>query len=215
MKKKKLLTMLTALVLVAVVGVGATLAYLSDKTLALTNTFTVGNVTINLNEDDITSDNENDRIIVNTTTADTQDYTNMLPGIFVTKDPKINVEAGSSDCYLFMKLDGLDDDDIKENFTIKYGDDGEANEVNPNWHKLVGDPDELDGIYIYEYENNMVFGAGAKTQPIFDSVKYNDNGVETDASFNFDIIAGAYQAGGIDYATLTAHDCQEVINLFN
>ncbi len=42
MKKKKLLTMLTALVLVAVVGVGATLAYLSDKTLALTNTFTVG-----------------------------------------------------------------------------------------------------------------------------------------------------------------------------
>lgn len=42
MKKKSLVTMLAAVCLTGVVMVGATLAYFSDKTDVVTNTFTVG-----------------------------------------------------------------------------------------------------------------------------------------------------------------------------
>ena len=61
MKKKSLLTMLLALTLVAVVGVGATLAYLSDSTGAMTNTFTVGSgIDITQDEEDIDYDYDKD-----------------------------------------------------------------------------------------------------------------------------------------------------------
>lgn len=42
MQKKKLLTAIMSLSLVAVVGIGGTFAYLSDKTELVTNTFAVG-----------------------------------------------------------------------------------------------------------------------------------------------------------------------------
>ena len=42
MNKKSLLMMMVTICLIAVVGVGATLAYLSDATNVMTNTFTVG-----------------------------------------------------------------------------------------------------------------------------------------------------------------------------
>ena len=42
MKNKKALKLIGALALVATVGVGATLAYLTDKSNIVTNSFTVG-----------------------------------------------------------------------------------------------------------------------------------------------------------------------------
>ena len=50
--KKSLITMLVAIVLVAAVGVGATLAFLTDSTKEKVNTFTVGNVDIELTENE-------------------------------------------------------------------------------------------------------------------------------------------------------------------
>lgn len=40
--KKKLITLITSIALIAAVGVGATLAYLTATTGTVTNTFTVG-----------------------------------------------------------------------------------------------------------------------------------------------------------------------------
>ncbi len=47
MKKKKILTMVAAVALVAVIGVGATLAYFTDKD-SKTNVVTMGKVDIDL-----------------------------------------------------------------------------------------------------------------------------------------------------------------------
>jgi len=49
--KKKLITLIVALALVASVGVGATLAYLSDTTETVENVFQVGNINISVVED--------------------------------------------------------------------------------------------------------------------------------------------------------------------
>ena len=49
--KKKFMLMVSALVLVAAMAVGGTLAYLTAQTQAVTNTFTIGNINITLAED--------------------------------------------------------------------------------------------------------------------------------------------------------------------
>ena len=53
MNKKKLFTMVLALVLIGAVGVGATLAYFTDNDSA-TNVVTMGHVNIELTEEDWT-----------------------------------------------------------------------------------------------------------------------------------------------------------------
>lgn len=82
--KKKLTTVL-AIVLVVALSVAGTYAYLTDTTGPVKNTFTVGNVNIDLAE---------------TTT----DY-KMVPGTTIAKDPKVTVEADSEACWLFVKVE--------------------------------------------------------------------------------------------------------------
>ena len=82
--KKKLMTVL-ALVLVVAMSVAGTIAFLTDTTDPITNTFTVGNIDIGLAE----------------TTTDFK----MVPGCDIAKDPKVTVEANSEDCWLFVKID--------------------------------------------------------------------------------------------------------------
>lgn len=82
--KKKLTTVL-AIVLVVALSVAGTYAYLTDKTDAIKNTFTVGNVDIDLTE---------------TTT----NY-KMVPGNTIKKDPQVTVTANSEDSYVFVKVE--------------------------------------------------------------------------------------------------------------
>lgn len=82
--KKKLTTVL-AIVLVVALSVAGTYAYLTAKTAQVVNTFTVGNVNIDLTE---------------TTT----DY-KMIPGMTIEKDPMVTVKANSEDCWLFVKVE--------------------------------------------------------------------------------------------------------------
>ena len=82
--KKKIAISIVAVALVLCCAIGGTLAWLTDKTGPVTNTFTVGDINIDLKE---------------TTT----DY-KMVPGNTIAKDPKVTVKANSEDCYLFVKV---------------------------------------------------------------------------------------------------------------
>lgn len=84
MKKKALLFVLAAAIIV-VASVGGTLAWLSDKPTAITNTFTAGKVDINLTESTGTN------------------YT-LVPGATIAKDPKVTVVANSEPSYIFVKV---------------------------------------------------------------------------------------------------------------
>ena len=74
MNKKSLLMMMVTICLIAVVGVGATLAYLSDATNVMTNTFTVGSgIDVKQDEsDESTPDDDTDR------TEEGNDYTQFI-----------------------------------------------------------------------------------------------------------------------------------------
>lgn len=96
--KKALLLALCAVLLV-VSTVFATLAYLTSTTEVVTNTFTVGDIVITLDETDVDVYGKKDgetRVLKN-------DY-KLIPGHNYTKDPTIHVEAGSEECYLFVKV---------------------------------------------------------------------------------------------------------------
>ena len=91
--------MVAALALTAAIAVGGTLAYLTSKTAVVTNTFTVGNVAITLDEAPVDADGKatsGDRVTANS-------Y-KLLPGHEYDKDPTVHVDADSEDCWLFVKI---------------------------------------------------------------------------------------------------------------
>ncbi len=159
MNKKSLLMMMVTICLIAVVGVGATLAYLSDATNVMTNTFTVGSgIDVKQDEsDESTPDDDTDR------TEEGNDYTDILPGATLVKDPTVTVFGNSSDCYVFMELKGADALTAQE-FTFEG--------FNDSWKKVTGEEGTLDGVYCYK----MVVAKSTDDQklaPLFTSVKYS------------------------------------------
>ena len=111
--KKKLMTLAMAIMLVAI-GVVGTLAYLTDDAGEMTNTFTVGNVTIKLDEAVVEKAETGDYKYVATDdrTEEGQTYELLLPGDKVKKDPTITVDENSADCWVFMEVT-LDFDQAK------------------------------------------------------------------------------------------------------
>lgn len=94
---KKILALLMCAVLLVGASIAGTVAYLTSQDV-VTNTFTVGNVVITLDETDVDD---------STAGAD-RDKANkyhLLPGHEYTKDPIIHVDATSEDCYLFVRID--------------------------------------------------------------------------------------------------------------
>ena len=88
--KKTILTIVCT-ILVCTCVMGTTLAYLVDKTDPIKNTFTVGDINIELKE----------------TKGEGTDYAKsfkMIPGSTIAKDPTITVKAGSEKCYLFVEI---------------------------------------------------------------------------------------------------------------
>ena len=103
--KKKILAIVLCVAMLAIAIVGGTMAYFTD-THAQTNTFVAGNVGISLDEAKIKLDNDpesntfGDLIADGTTrTTATQEY-HLFPGMTVTKDPTITVDAGSENAYV-------------------------------------------------------------------------------------------------------------------
>ena len=85
-RRNTLKPMLIAMAVVLLLGcvTGGTLAWLTATTDEVTNTFTVGDINITLDET-------------------TSDY-KMIPGYTIAKDPKVTVAANSEKCYLFVKV---------------------------------------------------------------------------------------------------------------
>ena len=98
--KKKIFIPIIALALVCCCVIGGTIAWLTDKTDAVTNTFTVGNINIQLTET-------------------TQSPYKIVPGCDIAKDPKVTVEANSENCYLFVKVDEANWPEFTEDGTRK------------------------------------------------------------------------------------------------
>lgn len=145
----KALVLTGAATLALTATVGGTLAWLIAED-TVTNTFTYGDINIELTETDTGLD------------ADDNDKTNeyeMVPGNNITKDPTITVEADSEDCYLFVQLNKSDNFDTFMTY-----------EVNEEvWTALDG----VENVYYCEVSkstNEQIFNV-----LLNDEVKVKDN----------------------------------------
>jgi len=181
--KKSLITMLVALVLVAAVGVGATLAYLSDKTGTVTNTFTVGNVKIDLEE---TKDN--------TTNKTGFSYDNVIPGQTYSKKPVVTVKANSEDCYLFVEV-------VNANTSIEL--QNSALNANGGWTAL----ENVANVYYRTVDKT----AADKAFTLFDSVKIADDVTELSTFTDITIKAYAVQKAGFDTVAKAWAEASKVV----
>lgn len=118
MKKKNFLTILLSLALVAVIGVGATLAYLTDNTQPVNNKFTFDDIEITLKENASVPAGQSYLIRENKegTVAGTEAiegsdvgvvYSDILPGATVAKNPYITVSESNAHAYVYAYVTGV------------------------------------------------------------------------------------------------------------
>lgn len=97
----KAFTLMLALILVVGCVAGGTLAWLTANTQTVTNTFSVGDINIELKEHTIDASGA----LTSTTTTTGVDSYKMVPGYTLNKDPFATVKANSEKCYLFVKVE--------------------------------------------------------------------------------------------------------------
>lgn len=154
--KKRLMTVL-AVILVIAMSVAGTYAFLTSRD-SVTNTFTVGQISITLDEAkvDVYGDAVQgaDRVDKNT-------Y-KLIPGHEYVKDPTIHFAAGSEAAYLFVKVEnGLAD--IEAGTTI-------AAQIAANrWTALEG----VENVYYMAVPANT--GTDAVDYPVFGSFELADD----------------------------------------
>ena len=145
---KKTLTVIIALVLVVVMSVAGTVAYLTSSD-TVTNTFTVGNVQIKLDE---AKANPDGSLVANADRVKANSY-KLLPGHTYNKDPMVTVLSGSESSYIKMtvtfskanELDAIFDPDGATLTTIFNGYD------SSNWTYKGNTKNAADNTRTYEF----------------------------------------------------------------
>lgn len=191
--KKKFALMATSLVLVAALAVGGTLAYLTSQD-SVTNTFTVGNVTITLDEAKVNPDGT----LVTGEGAGRVEANSykLIPGHTYVKDPTIHLDNQSEDCYLFVKVEnGISG--------IEASDNNIASQLTSNgWKSLEGN----NGVYYYTYDGQAIVSVGDNNDyKVFDSFTINgDANVGSVDTTNTKITITAYAVQSDGFSTAAA-----------
>ena len=202
--KKKILALSMCIALAAIAIVGASLAYFTDTKTA-TNTFTMGNVQIKLDETNV-NDPEGDRV--------TSNVYNVYPGAVVTKDPIVH-NIGKNGAYIratvnvsnWMNLVGAYYPDFKETFPndgYKAALNLLVGELGEGWSVVgveAGDVftiGQFDVKFILKYDG--VLASGTDTTAMFQTVTI-PAGIDNANADSFDevkVVAQAIQADGFD-----------------
>ena len=175
--KKKILTLGLVAALSATAAIGGTLAYFTD-TADATNTFTVGNVNIELTEpgwDKVKEDKKNE---------------NVYPGQILDKDPTVT-NTGANPCFIRMGVTNLDQ------YVEMYGTNVMINYASDDKHtpNTLGDTRWVDGGDGYFYWTEAV-EPNTTIAPLFKEIIIPvelTNGAKAE---DIDVIAEAVQTQG-------------------
>ena len=174
MNKRKILLLAAILLMVAVLGIGGTLAYFTDDDTA-TNTITVGNVKIDLEEPSWDEENAEDS----------------YPGQVLEKDPQVK-NTGKNPCFIRIEATGWDSliDAGLSDEKIKYSTAGEVDELGEGWV-------EYDGYFYYL----TAVEGGKQTTALFDQIVIPTDVVNDGTGDGYDIVitAHAVQAQGATF----------------
>lgn len=218
MKKKSILMAAIAVMLVAVLVVGGTLAYFTD-TKSADNTFTVGDVKIKLDESNV-NDPNGDRVTSN-------EYTDVFPGIQYKKDPVVT-NTGKNDAYVRavvtiengMNWMGLYNENVwtapQEEAFMKLI----CDKLGAGWSieniAYVTNAERGSTDFVATLKYTGVLKSGDATSAMFENVMLPTNATANDITtrvaqngvFHIDVVAQAIQADGFTTweAAFTAFD---------
>ena len=211
--RKVLLTVCCAALLVCVT-IGATVAYLTS-TKTVTNTFTVGNVEITLDEAEVDANGK--ELADGSRTSGNQSY-HVFPNGTYDKDPTVTVEGGSEECYVRILVE-VDTDALETAFPQEKYENFYANGVFL-LENLVGGWNAStwpcvsvnNGVYEFRYVGNKTGAPGVVAKAdtdtvlpeLFTTVSIPDtvNNTELQALDDLDVVitAQAIQADGFQTA---------------
>lgn len=157
---KKKLTLVVSLLLVMALSIGGTLAYLTYTTDTVTNTFTIGRITLTLTEEGATK---------NTTTGVYEKSYKIIPGTEVAKEPKLTVTKGSEECYVYALVDNT----LLIDSTVV----GTPNIDTDNWKTVATKGTQT--LYRYKTTVNVLDADNDWTESVFDTVTYAETITET------------------------------------
>lgn len=120
----KLVVAMLAVTLLIGCAIGGTVAWLTAKTEPVVNTFTYGDINIELTEN-----------------KPTNRQAKIIPGVNIEKDPKVTVKANSEACWLFVKVEE-EGTFVANKVTYSIADD---------WTKLTGVAG-VDNVYYREVD---------------------------------------------------------------
>ncbi len=187
-KKTKALALALCAVLLVVTTVFVTMAFLTSKD-SVKNTFTVGKVTITLDEADV----DNSKTDTTTEGRDKANKYHLIPGHTYDKDPTIHVADNSEDCWLFVTVKNglLNAEDASGNTIAKQM---EAN----GWEKVTGAT--VDDIDVYAHTAKQSAGADVTVFKNFKIAGTTDVSLYKDA----EIVVTAYAIQADGFATAAA-----------
>lgn len=182
--RTKVLGLMMAAVLLVSATIFGTMAYLTDKD-TVTNTFTVGNVAITLDEAPVDANGKE-----TTGNRTTENKYKLLPGHEYDKDPTVWVDKDSESCWLFVKVENniVDIEDSENNIATQIKTNG--------WFELPG----VANVYYKEYTK----GTTDMKQPVFNTFKIAGT-VDNDTLTEYEgetivVTAYAVQRDGFDNA---------------
>lgn len=207
MKKRKLMMTVMSLALVLVVAVGGTLAYLSDQSNQVVNTFNVGEGYIPEDPDDPEShkglwlDETAKPEVGNPLDPDPNNrtetgvaYEEMMPGSVVAKDPTFHLTNNSTTSYVFAFVDGVDAM-IEDGYIFAVNKpealtDPVESVFASQWKKLPEGTEGFDGWYVYVVNNAaeeeaVKYGVVSTKTEIVEGESITTPGTEMASMFNY------------------------------
>ena len=206
--KKKILVACLCVALAVLTIAGTTLAYLTSQD-TVTNTFTVGNVKITLDEAKV---DEMGKPVENADRVKANRY-KLIPGHTYTKDPTVTVKAPSEESYVRMLVTVTFGKQLTdEQLATKL--DGIFTGYSTDWVRSAKQIKTVDGktVITYEYRYNNTVSAATtekKLPALFTGIAIPDTWTGDDlanlGNITIDIVAQAIQADGF----ATADDAWE------
>ncbi len=162
--KKKTLALFTAIIMLFGTAIGGTIAWLNAKSSPVINTFTIGDVSIDLYEKD-----GDDKIYKN-------EY-QLVPGQKYTKNPTVEVLSSTNvDCYLFVEFIEGEKNDIylnyESNLNVNEGwTQGDGTIIPKNvWYRTVKSTDDTKSWKLIKNDEISINGDTVTESSMNDAV---------------------------------------------
>ena len=216
MKNKKVITLVAVVSVMGALAIGGTLAWLTSTPDEVVNTFNISTVGGNIDEDDNTSDDDEDRTQEN-------EY-DMVPGKSEMKDPTVHMNAKETTIPVYVVIEVEEEIKAGLNFAdyIEYNVDADAKgvwkQIDRTDYEPVTPSTYKAGVYYCEYDptsgdvdldilEHIDLGGGVFDQGITyaDGIT-NDMMKEFIKTTNAD---GTIEVEGLPKLTFTAHVIQK------